>query len=156
MKKITESFIKEISLEAKCSPRKRANYNFHESYKDPINRMINAVEPEAYFPPHKHQDPPKREVFMILKGRVLVVEFSDTGDVKDHVILDPEKGNFGIEIPPGVWHSLVPLEESSVLYELKDGPYDQASDKVFAPWAPKENEEGAKEFVSKTIKACTL
>lgn len=122
------------------------NYNFHEENSDPINRMINAVEPEAYFPPHKHVDPPKREVFIILKGKVLVVEFDDDGSISDHVELDTRRGNFGVEIPPGVWHSLIPLKAGSVLYEIKDGPYDKSSDKIFAPWAPKEDEEGGLEF----------
>lgn len=151
MKKITKSLIEEVSLSAKQSERKRMNYNFHEENSDPINRMINAVEPEAYFPPHKHVDPPKREVFIILKGKVLIVEFNDDGSISDHVELNARRGNFGVEISPGVWHSLIPLEVGSVLYEIKDGPYDKSLDKVFPEWAPAESDKGAKKFVDKVL-----
>ena len=81
-----------------------------------------------------------------------MVEFNDSGKVTDHIILDPEKGDMGVEIPPKVWHTLIPLEKISVLYEIKDGPYDKDVDKTFAGWAPKEGEEGAQEFVDKILK----
>ncbi len=149
MLKIDKEMVDRSAREASASPRKRQNRNFHASYSDPINRMLNAVEPDAYFPPHKHVDPPKREVFVILKGKVLVVEFNDDGKITDHVVLDPRTGNFGVEIQPGVWHSLIPLERGSVLYEVKDGPYSKEADKVFAPWAPAEGSAGADDFVRK-------
>jgi cupin fold WbuC family metalloprotein len=148
MIKITKELAGNISEKAKTLPRKRLNHNFHDRLEDPINRMINAVEPGAYFPPHKHIDPGKREVFIILSGRTLMLEFGDDGEVKDHLVLDHSSGNFGVEISPGRWHSLIPLERS-VLYEIKDGPYSAETDKVFAKWAPREGEdEKAKDFVS--------
>jgi len=153
MIKIDRKMIEETSRMAASSLRKRQNRNFHVSYDDPINRMLNAVEPEAYFPPHKHVDPPKREVFVILKGRVLMVEFDDGGKITDHVLLEAAAGNFGVEIAPGVWHSLIPLERGSVLYELKDGPYSKEADKVFAPWAPAEGAACAGDFVRKVLAA---
>lgn len=151
MKKITADFIKTISDKAKHSERKRANHNFHSTGEDPINRMINAVEPDAYFPPHKHETLEKREIFIILEGKVAVVEFDEEGKVKDHMILDADSGNFGVEIPVNSWHTIIPLE-SSVLYEIKDGPYDPSSDKKFAEWAPREDEEGGLEFAEKILK----
>ena len=151
MIKITGSFIQDIAEKAQKAARKRSNFNYHASYEDPINRMINAVEPEAYFPPHKHESPDKREIFLILKGKVVFVEFEDTGRVKDHIVLDPSTGNYGVEVAPGTWHSLIPLE-SSVLYEIKDGPYDKRTDKVFPEWAPQEEAPGAKEYVDKILK----
>ena len=147
MKKITESLVSELSGQAKKAERQRYNYNFHGDYSDPINRMINAVEKDAYFPPHKHENPDKREIFIILKGRVLVIEFDGKGKIKDHIVLDPNEGNFGVEIPAKKWHSLIPLEEQSVLYEIKDGPYDKKEDKIFAGWAPEETSEDAQKFV---------
>jgi cupin fold WbuC family metalloprotein len=147
MIKINKELVSCISEKAKGAPRKRLNYNFHAEPSDPVNRMLNAVEPEAYFPPHKHNDPSKREVFIILRGRVVVLEFDDTGVITDHVVLDAKKGNFGVEIPPGTWHSLAPLESGSVLYEMKDGPYIASEDKLFADWAPEENDPAAAEYV---------
>ncbi|MBD3426722.1 MAG: cupin fold metalloprotein, WbuC family [Candidatus Omnitrophica bacterium] len=151
MKKITRDLTGEVLDKAKKASRKRCNYNFHSDHSDPINRMLNAVEPEAYFPPHKHEDPPKREVFIILKGRALFLEFTDKGDLADHVLLDPVKGAYGVEVAPAKWHSLIPLE-SSVLYEIKDGPYEEHRDKIFADWAPRENGPGINEYVNRIKK----
>ena len=33
---------------------------------------------------------------------------------------------------------MISLEKGSVYYEVKDGPYDIRTDKVFADWAPDE------------------
>jgi hypothetical protein len=41
-------------------------------------------------------------------------------------------------VPPRTYHTLICLAEGSVLYELKDGPYDVNNDKTFAAWAPPE------------------
>jgi cupin fold WbuC family metalloprotein len=152
MIKINDKLLTETAARAKHAERQRCNHNFHEQPSDPVNRMLNAMKKGAYFPPHKHEKPDKREVFIILRGRVLMVEYDDNGRTKDHIILDPKEGNFGVEFSPGVWHSLIPLEEVSVLYEIKDGPYDKDIDKTFAEWAPKEGEEGASEFVDKILK----
>ncbi|MCA1745626.1 MAG: WbuC family cupin fold metalloprotein, partial [Bacteroidales bacterium] len=57
---INSRLLDALSLEAKEHPRKRKNHNFHTSLADPINRMLNAVEPESYVRPHKHEKPDKR------------------------------------------------------------------------------------------------
>lgn len=151
MKKITENSISELSDKAKTAVRKRCNRNFHISFEDPISRMLNAIEPDAYFPPHKHENPDKREVFLILRGRVLVAEFEDTGKVQDHCILDLKKGFYGVEIPAGIWHSIISLEKGTVVYEIKDGPYDPEEDKKYAPWAPAENDPKAPAYVKSIL-----
>ena len=81
------------------------------------------------------------------------MEFDDSGSVLDHIILDGASGNYGVEILSEVWHSLIPLEEGSVLYEIKDGPYEKTRDKTFPEWAPGEGDEGAEEFVEKVLNA---
>ena len=118
MMKITDAIISEASEKAKSSGRKRCNYNFHKSYSDPIQRFLNAVEPNSYLRPHKHEDPDKTEIFLSLKGRVLILEFDDKGSITDHFILDLQDGKIGVEIPPRTWHSFIALQEGSVLYEI--------------------------------------
>ena len=34
-----------------------------------------------------------------------------------------------------------------VLYEVKNGPYAQETDKAFAPWAPAEGDPGTAEYL---------
>jgi len=140
MIKINEAFISETSNKAKTSLRRRMNYNFHKEDAATLQRMLNAMEPDTYIQPHKHENPDKVEAFFVLRGRILLIEFDETGKILDHIILDPKQGNFGGEIPPRTWHTLISLEEGSVAYEVKDGPYDPSVDKNFATWAPAEGD----------------
>ncbi len=148
MLELNKKLLEKITSEAKHSPRKRKNYNFHKEYTDQLQRMLNAINPGSYVQPHKHEAPDKREVFIILQGKMAVFEFDNSGTIKQQTILDTKTGNLGVEIAPGTWHTIVSLEEGSVVYEIKDGPYQPVDDKNFATWAPKENEEGVDEYLN--------
>jgi cupin fold WbuC family metalloprotein len=143
MRLIDQNLLDELTGEARISERKRKNFNFHFGDADLLQRMLNAFEPGTYVRPHKHGNPPKREVFLILRGRLLMLFFDDEGKVTKRVILSPDFGTLGIEIPPGVWHMAISLEEGTIIYELKDGPYNPVNDKQFALWAPEEGAPGA-------------
>ncbi|MDO9614719.1 MAG: WbuC family cupin fold metalloprotein [Bacteroidota bacterium] len=147
MKIVSQKLLSELTQKAKISPRKRLNLNFHEDLADPINRMLNAFEPGTYIQPHKHENPDKREVFIVLRGSLVVVIFDDSGIPVDFILLDPERGNYAVEVPPGVWHSVFSLETGTVVYEVKDGPYVHISDKNFASWAPKEGDSSCSEYL---------
>lgn len=149
LKIVSPKLLDELSQKATTSPRRRLNLNFHDDLTDPINRMLNALEPGTYLQPHKHENPDKREVFIVLRGSLLVVFFGDSGNQVEFVLLDPVKGNHAVEIPVGAWHTLIALEPGSVVYEIKDGPYLPLSDKNFAAWAPKEGEPDCGEYLEK-------
>jgi cupin fold WbuC family metalloprotein len=125
------------------------NHNFHDDLADPINRMLNAFEPGTYVQPHRHENPDKREVFIVLRGCLVVVFFDDSGTPTDFVLLDREKGNFAVEIPVGAWHTVIALEPGTVVYEVKDGPYLPMSDKNFSTWAPKEGDPKCGEYLAR-------
>ena len=61
MKLITETLLNTVSGQAKENPRLRMNYNFHESMDAPIHRMLNALEPDTYLPPHRHKNPARQQ-----------------------------------------------------------------------------------------------
>lgn len=61
--------------------------------------------------------PTKDETFVLLRGRVRVTMHNDDGSVKDCVVLCPEEGVYGVNIPKGVWHTLESLESDSVFFE---------------------------------------
>lgn len=149
---IDSKLLDSVIAEAQASPRKRKNYNFHTDLSDTLQRMLNAMNPGTYVRPHKHEDPDKREAFIVLRGSVAVFEFSETGDVLQVEILNYAKGKYGVEFAARVWHSLVVLEPNTVVYEVKDGPYSAANDKNFAPWAPAEGGEGCDEYLAKLMK----
>lgn len=121
MRIIDKSFLDKVSSEAMESPRLRKNYNFHQSLDEKCHRFLNAVEPGTIVPIHHH--PTKDETFVVLRGKVRVTTYNDNGSVIESVVLCPEEGTYGVNIPKNVWHSLDSLEENSCLFECKEGPF---------------------------------
>ena len=151
MKKIDSTLLQEMMEKSRQSARKRVNLNFHFGGSDPIQRMLNAMQPGTYLQPHKHENPDKREVFIALTGRFVVISFDHTGNITDHMILDTAAKNHAAEIEARVYHTIICLEPDSVIYEVKDGPYDVADDKRFAAWAPQEGDHRCAEFLNKWL-----
>lgn len=141
MQKITHSLLNSLHEKAQANTRKRINHNFHKTADDQMQRMLNAVEPNSYIQPHAHSHPPKREIFIIIQGKLLIVEFNDKGEITDHTVLQTENGVRGVEIAPDVYHTIISLVPQTIVYELKDGPYNPDTDKNFASWAPSEGSE---------------
>lgn len=156
MIKIDHSILESLSQQAKASDRLRKNKNYHPQLEDPLQRLLNAMEPGTYVQPHKHEDPDKREMFVILKGRILVVEFDAMGNITDHTVLDAAAGMHAVEIPARAWHTVLSLAEGSVVIEFKDGPYNSVDDKNFAAWAPAEGDSTCREYNQKLLKALNL
>jgi cupin fold WbuC family metalloprotein len=152
MKIISEKLLNKVSNEAKESSRNRINYNFHTDYADVCQRMLNALEPETYIHPHRHANPDKDEVFIVLRGSLLVVEFDDNGLITDYTILDASKGIHGVEIRPRTFHTIISLCPGTVIFEVKQGPYDKTDDKNFAKWAPAEGSTGMKDYNNNILK----
>jgi cupin fold WbuC family metalloprotein len=149
---IQDELINSVIARAETSPRKRMNYNFHPQLDDPLQRMLNCLEPGSYIRPHKHENPDKYEAFVLLKGKVLVVEFDNKGDIASHVILSAELGKYGAEIAPRIFHAIIPLEKGTVVYEIKNGPYSPLNDKNFADWAPEEGSPDCADYMDNLIR----
>ena len=69
-------------------------------------------------------------------------------------VLGANRPAFGIDIHAGVFHTLIALEADSVVFEVKQGPYEKASDKDFSPWAPKEGTSEAKAYLEQLARLC--
>lgn len=138
---VDQKLLDQVSARAQASQRLRMNHNLHQ-LEDRVQRMLNALEPETYVRPHRHIDPPKVEMFVILRGKSAVLIFDDAGNLKNTIILSPED-ICAVDIPAGHWHSLIALERGTVVMEAKDGPYIASTDKDFASWAPRENSRDA-------------
>lgn len=120
MKIIDDALMNKVADEAKASPRLRMNYNFHQSLEDRCHRFLNAVEPCTVVPVHHHVT--KDETFILLKGKVRVLTYNDEGEVTEDVVLSHEDGRYGVDIPQNTWHTIEALE-SSVIFEVKEGPF---------------------------------
>jgi len=121
MKLIDKQLIDEVSRQAKQSDRLRMNHNFHQSLDEKCHRFLNAVEPGTKVEIHRH--PTKDESFVLLRGKVRVTTYNDDGTVRESVILCPEEGLYGVDIPKNVWHNVESLESGSVFFECKEGPF---------------------------------
>ena len=126
MKIINEALLDETTGRAKQSPRLRMNYNFHEHLDDPVNRLLNALEPGTYLRPHRHLNPKKDEIFLLLRGRIAVFLFDNKGEITQTQILDPKEGVYGAKIYGVIrkgyitLHYLpVPLKENFIFIEMK-------------------------------------
>lgn len=121
MKIIDRTLLDQVVEEAKESPRLRMNFNFHQSLEDKCHRFLNAVEPGTAVPIHRHLT--KDETFVVLRGKVRISTYDDEGNVIEAVVLCPEDGRYGVDIPKNVWHNLESLESGSVIFECKEGPF---------------------------------
>lgn len=143
MKLITNTLLEQLSGAAQASARRRQNHNFHPSDESRCNRLLNALEPGTYVRPHRHLDPEKGELMVLLRGSMGLIFFDDAGQVTATAHLAVGGEAFGIDIPAGQYHSLVCLASGTVFLEAKAGPYRALLPEELAPWAPAEQEAGA-------------
>lgn len=150
MKLISDELLDSVTHEAQENPRLRMNYNFHTSLDAPIHRLLNALEPGTYLPPHRHAD--KEETYLVLRGSLLAFFYDDLGNVTEKVNLNPSAGVYGLEIPSGTWHSIIALESGTVIFEIKSGPYQPLPLEDIASWAPAPSDlEGAAIYMKRML-----
>ena len=149
VKLLTRSLITMLCDEALASDRKRKNYNFHE-HAETVQRFLNVLQPGTYVRPHRHVRPGSVngfEFFLVLQGSIGMVLLDDDGNVLRCEKLEARGEQYGIEIPEGIYHTLVVLEPNSVILELKEGPYQPAVDKDFLQRFPVEGRVECGDYV---------
>lgn len=137
MKTITTADLADLAAQAAAAPRRRKNLNLHDHLDDPIQRLLNALEPRTYIRPHRHPDG-VWELFTLLSGACSILVFDGQGVVTQRVDLTHD-GTVVAEIPAGAWHGVVARQPGTVVIEIKPGPYVPGS---FAAWAPEEGSGG--------------
>jgi len=142
---ITDTLFDSVTARAAASPRRRMNHNFHATHQDNPHRFLNVLLKGTYIQPHRHVDPPKSETFLILEGQVT-----------DRYVLgrrSSEGKTWGVDLAPGVWHTILAISERVICFEVKPGPWEPVNDKDFAPWAPKEGAPDAAAYLAGLAKA---
>jgi cupin fold WbuC family metalloprotein len=119
----------------------------HAAPDDSLQRMLNALQPDSYVQPHRH-DGMKAESVIVLRGRVGFVTFDDGGDVTASVAAAPGTDCIGLDVRPRVYHTFFALVPDTVVFEVKAGPYDPQRAKEFAPWAPGEDDPAAPDYLA--------
>lgn len=118
---IDKQILDELSARAKANPRLRQSLDLRNSPNDLSQRMLNALQPGTIMPIHRHHA--SSETVVILRGKIRWVFYDDNGVETERVTLDANGDLRMLNVERDRWHSLVCLEEGSVLYESKDGTY---------------------------------
>ena len=145
---IDQRQLDEISLQARQSLRLRKNYNFHHSDEELCHRLLNAMEPGSYIMPHRHLDINKDETLVVIRGRMGLIIFDLLGNIEKTGIFQPNGNMMMVNIPHATFHTWISLEEGSVFFEAKAGPFRPLTEDERAPWAPGESEEEAGSFLA--------
>ena len=146
---IDSALLDSISAQAAASPRRRRNHNFHASDDAPCHRLLNAIEPDSYVPPHRHAAADKDETILAVRGKLGLVFFDENGEVTEYVPIEPGGAAVAVDIPHGVFHTVLALASGSLFFEAKAGPYQALTEAERAPWAPAEGAPDAAAYLSK-------
>ncbi|MDB3961761.1 WbuC family cupin fold metalloprotein [Paracoccaceae bacterium] len=143
-------YLNVISSKAQLNPRSRQHQNIHESYEEPCQRLLNAIEPNSYIRPHRHSSHPCSELLFAARGSLVFLTFDNSGEISEVIHFgtnNHSKMVIGLEVTPDIWHTVVALETGCVLLEVKAGPFDPKNPKDLAKWAPSENDPAAKNYL---------
>ncbi len=145
---IEESLFSFTLERAQRSPRRRMNYNFH-ALSEVYQRFLNVLLRGTYVRPHRHFLEPKPETFLSIRGDLGFLLFEEDGSIRETFRISHNGPLYGIDLKPGIWHSLVALSEVCICFEGKSGPYDPSTDKEFLPMYPEEGSFEAREVLAK-------
>ena len=146
---IDRELIDRIARSAEGTVRRRLNHNFHSGPNDNPHRFLNVLLRGTYVRPHRHIDPPKSETFVVLEGRAAVLIFNEDGSIASRHVLGED--TLGIDLSSGLWHTIVALTDRAICFEVKPGPWQPATDKEFAPWAPAEGDPGVSDYLASLL-----
>ena len=138
---INDNLLSELHQKAReNNERLRQNYDMRTTSEDTSQRMLNALEPGAHVPIHRHLK--TSETVICIEGCLDEVFYEELpnldagGPVHNGVAvadescfkevarfrLCPREKLYGIQVPPMVWHT-VEVHEPSTILEAKDGAY---------------------------------
>ena len=131
----------EILLRAQESPRRRMNFDLRTQaqipgqagndvrgcagnveWKDQSQRMLNVLMTDTVIPIHRHND--TSETVIVCRGKVREEFYDAEGNRTAEFVLEAGGECPGIQVPMGQYHTLVCLEDGSVIFEAKDRAYD--------------------------------
>jgi len=147
MQLISQQLLDDLVRRARAAPRRRANHNLHPTLEDPVQRLFVGAMADTYFRPHRH--PTQWECALVLRGAFDVCFLDDAGVVTRRVRLAAGGEVCGFEIPAQTWHGWVAVEDDSIFFEVKQGPYDPVHGLTFAPWAPPEGDPRVGAFLAR-------
>ena len=146
--KLDNKLFDEILLRAQESPRRRMNFDLRTQaqipgqagndvrggagnveWKDQSQRMLNVLMSDTVIPIHRHND--TSETVIVCRGKVREEFYDADGNRTAEFVLEAGGECPGIQVPMGQYHTLVCLEDGSVIFEAKDRAYDPVGTEDF-------------------------
>ena len=138
LQRVDQALFDQVAGVARQHPRLRKNHNLHQE-SDLVQRFLNVLQPGTYVRPHRHvRDQPGTgfECFLVLQGAIGLLVMNDDGTILQQERLEATGPVRGIELAENQFHTLVALEPDTVMFELKQGPYQPTDDKDFLKGFP--------------------
>lgn len=111
-----------IQEKAEESPRRRMHYDLRTTCEDTSQRMLNVLMKDTIIPIHRHNA--TSETVIVCRGAVREEFYDNDGQKISEVVLRAGGYCPGVQVPEGMYHTCVCLEDGSVIFEAKDGAYD--------------------------------
>lgn len=127
--KLDNNLFDQILLKAQESPRRRMNYDLRTSSSDGSQRMLNVLMADTVVPIHRHVD--TSETVIVCRGKVREEFYDDQGNKTAEFVLEAGGDCPAVQVPMGIYHTLVCLEDGGVIFEAKDGAYDPVKTEEF-------------------------
>lgn len=129
MKVIDKELLNEVSERAKASPRLRMHFDLRTQafdadpdWKDTSQRMLNVMMKDTVIPVHRHTE--TSETVIVLRGSGDEVTYDDSGNETERVTLAADSESRAVQVPRNVYHTFIPHEDGTVIFEAKDRAYD--------------------------------
>ena len=149
---LDSAFLDRLAAEAAAVPRRRKNFNLHAASDYPCHRFFNAMCADTYVRPHRHQESSKDETLVLLRGRLGAVIFDDAGQVVSAKAVLP---GMVADVPHGTFHTWVALEDGTLFFEAKAGPYVPLAPNEKAAFAPPEGDPRVPEYLARLKALCS-
>jgi cupin fold WbuC family metalloprotein len=131
---------------SRMSPRLRMIQPVQRTQTAKVQRLLNFLQPGTYIRPHCHSLNHATESVCLLNGHLEVLIFNSEGAIRARHHLTANAPL--IDIEPGTWHGMIIHAPDTVIFEIKQGPYDPDTDKTVAPWAPEEDAPEVVDFLA--------
>lgn len=125
-----------VQREAAASPRRRMHYDLRTqamekdtAWRDGSQRMLNVMMKDTVIPIHRHAE--TTETVIVLRGSGDEVIYDDKGVEIERVTLRYGSDCPAVQVPRNAYHTFVPHEDGTVIFEAKDRAYDPIKTEEF-------------------------
>lgn len=136
MKILNNELFNKVLEAAVASPRRRMHYDLRTQasdsdplWRDGSQRMLNVMMKDTVIPIHRHAE--TSETVVILKGSGDEVIYDERGVEIERVTLRYGSDCPAVQVPRNVYHTFVPHEDGTVIFEAKDRAYDPIKTEEF-------------------------